>query len=62
VRNAADAPRWHEEAEVVVVGLGAAGASASGLAGRGYNSGISLSDATFFGRRAGAQAARGAPD
>jgi 3-oxo-5alpha-steroid 4-dehydrogenase len=40
-----------------VPGLYAAGASASGLAARGYNSGISLSDATFFGRRAGAAAA-----
>jgi 3-oxo-5alpha-steroid 4-dehydrogenase len=41
-----------------VPGLYAAGATASGLAARGYNSGISLSDATFFGRQAGAQAAR----
>lgn len=41
-----------------VPGLYAAGATASGLAAQGYNSGISLSDATFFGRRAGAQAAR----
>jgi 3-oxo-5alpha-steroid 4-dehydrogenase len=44
-----------------VRGLFAAGATASGLAARGYNSGISLSDATFFGRQAGAQAARGTP-
>ncbi|MBW2385680.1 MAG: FAD-binding protein, partial [Deltaproteobacteria bacterium] len=44
-----------------VPGLFAAGATASGLAARGYNSGISLSDATFFGRQAGAQAARGTP-
>lgn len=43
-----------------VPGLYAAGATASGLAAQGYNSGISLSDATFFGRRAGAQAARSA--
>lgn len=42
----------------VVPGLYAAGGSASGLAAQGYNSGISLSDATFFGRRAGAEAAR----
>ncbi len=44
-----------------VPGLFAAGATASGLAARGYNSGISLSDATFFGRQAGARAARGTP-
>ena len=41
-----------------IAGLYAAGATASGLAAQGYNSGISLSDATFFGRQAGAQAAR----
>ena len=29
VRDAIDAPRWHEEADVVVVGLEAAGASAA---------------------------------
>ncbi len=29
VRDARDAPRWHEQAEVVVVGLGAAGACAA---------------------------------
>ena len=29
VRAATDAPRWHERADVVVVGLGAAGASAA---------------------------------
>ncbi len=40
-----------------VPGLFAAGAAASGLAAQGYNSGISLADATFFGRRAGARAA-----
>jgi 3-oxo-5alpha-steroid 4-dehydrogenase len=41
-----------------IPGLFAAGATASGLAAQGYNSGISLSDATFFGRQAGQQAAR----
>ena len=42
----------------IVPGLYAAGGAAAGLAAQGYNSGISLSDATFFGRRAGAEAAR----
>lgn len=42
-----------------VPGLFAAGRTTSGLAAQGYSSGVSLSDATFFGRRAGASAARG---
>ena len=40
-----------------VSGLYAAGRSTSGLAAQGYNSGLSLSDGTFFGRVAGAVAA-----
>jgi len=44
----------------VVSGLYAAGRTACGLPrwGGGYSSGMSLADATFFGRQAGAQAAR----
>jgi succinate dehydrogenase/fumarate reductase flavoprotein subunit len=38
--------------------LYAAGRTTSGLAAQGYSSGLSLADATFFGRRAGAAAAR----
>jgi succinate dehydrogenase/fumarate reductase flavoprotein subunit len=41
-----------------VPGLYAAGRTTSGLAAQGYSSGLSLADATFFGRRAGAAAAR----
>jgi len=41
-----------------VAGLYAAGRTTSGLAAQGYNSGLSLSDATFFGRIAGCIAAR----
>jgi 3-oxo-5alpha-steroid 4-dehydrogenase len=43
---------------VVVPGLFAAGRNASGLPAHGYNSGLSLADATFSGRLAGAAAAR----
>ena len=42
-----------------VPGLYAAGRTTSGLAAQGYSSGLSLADATFFGRRAGRTAARG---
>jgi 3-oxo-5alpha-steroid 4-dehydrogenase len=40
-----------------VPGLFAAGRTTSGLAAQGYSSGLSLADATFFGRRAGQAAA-----
>jgi succinate dehydrogenase/fumarate reductase flavoprotein subunit len=43
---------------VIVPGLYAAGRTTSGLAAQGYSSGLSIADATFFGRRAGAHAAR----
>jgi succinate dehydrogenase/fumarate reductase flavoprotein subunit len=42
----------------VVPGLYAAGRTTSGLAAQGYSSGLSLADATFFGRLAGRTAAR----
>jgi 3-oxo-5alpha-steroid 4-dehydrogenase len=42
----------------LVPGLYAAGRTTSGLAAQGYSSGLSLADATFFGRRAGRSAAR----
>ncbi len=42
----------------ILDGLFAAGRSSSGLPAQGYNSGMSLSDCTFFGRRAGRCAAR----
>jgi len=41
-----------------VEGLYAAGRTTSGLAAQGYSSGLSIADATFFGRRAGRSAAR----
>jgi len=41
-----------------IPGLFAAGRTTSGISKRGYSSGISLGDGTFFGRRAGASAAR----
>jgi 3-oxo-5alpha-steroid 4-dehydrogenase len=41
-----------------VPGLFAAGRTTSGIAAQGYSSGLSLADATFFGRRAGHAAAR----
>jgi succinate dehydrogenase/fumarate reductase flavoprotein subunit len=41
----------------VIPGLYAAGRTTSGLAAQGYSSGLSLADATFFGRRAGLHAA-----
>jgi len=41
----------------VVPGLFAAGRTTSGIAAQGYSSGLSLADATFFGRRAGRAAA-----
>jgi succinate dehydrogenase/fumarate reductase flavoprotein subunit len=40
-----------------VPGLYAAGRTTSGIAAQGYSSGLSLADATFFGRRAGRRAA-----
>ena len=40
-----------------VPGLFAAGRAASGVAKRGYSSGLSLGDSSFFGRRAGRKAA-----
>ena len=44
----------------VIPGLFAAGRTACGLPrwGEGYSSGLSLADATFFGRQAGRRAAR----
>jgi 3-oxo-5alpha-steroid 4-dehydrogenase len=45
--------------DAVVPGLFAAGRTTSGLAAQGYSSGLSLADATFFGRRAGLAAAGG---
>jgi succinate dehydrogenase/fumarate reductase flavoprotein subunit len=42
-----------------VAGLWAAGRTTSGLAAQGYSSGLSITDATFFGRRAGRAAALG---
>jgi succinate dehydrogenase/fumarate reductase flavoprotein subunit len=41
----------------IVPSLYAAGRTTSGLAAQGYSSGLSLADATFFGRRAGRHAA-----
>lgn len=41
----------------LVPGLYAAGRTTSGLAAQGYSSGLSIADATFFGRRAGRAAA-----
>jgi 3-oxo-5alpha-steroid 4-dehydrogenase len=41
-----------------VPGLFAAGRTTSGIAAQGYSSGLSIADATFFGRRAGRAAAR----
>ena len=41
-----------------VVGLFAAGRTASGIPAQGYNSGLSLGDCTFSGRVAGASAAQ----
>ncbi|MFP6610214.1 MAG: FAD-binding protein, partial [Deltaproteobacteria bacterium] len=38
-------------------GLYAAGRTTSGIAAQGYSSGLSIADATFFGRRAGRAAA-----
>ena len=43
-----------------IPGLYAAGRTTSGLAKRGYSSGISLGDSSFFGRRAGIAAATSA--
>ena len=45
----------------VVPGLWAAGRTTSGLAAQGYSSGLSLADATFFGRLAGRTAASRGP-
>lgn len=42
-----------------VPGLFAAGRTSSGISKGGYSSGLSLGDASFFGRRAGRSAARG---
>ena len=44
--------------EEKVSGLYAAGRTTSGLAAQGYSSGLSIADATFFGRRSGGAAAR----
>lgn len=44
-----------------IPGLFAAGRAASGVAKRGYSSGLSLGDASFFGRRAGRAAVKTAP-
>ena len=43
-----------------IPGLFAAGRTTAGIAADGYVSGISLGDGSFFGRRGGAAAARGA--
>jgi 3-oxo-5alpha-steroid 4-dehydrogenase len=43
----------------IIAGLYAAGRTTSGLAAQGYSSGLSLADATFFGRMAGHHAACG---
>ncbi len=45
----------------IVEGLFAAGRTTSGIPAQGYNSGMSLSDCTFFGRRAGRFAATASP-
>ena len=50
VRSPADEP---------IPGLFAAGRATSGIAKRGYSSGLSLGDSTFFGRRAGRSASQG---
>ncbi|OBB98822.1 flavoprotein [Mycobacterium sp. 852013-50091_SCH5140682] len=53
-----DAEVLHVSGEPIP-GLYAAGRSTAGLAAWGYASGISLGDGSFYGRRAGAAAARG---
>ena len=45
----------------IVPGLYAAGRNASGMPAHGYNSGLSLADATFSGRLAGIAAAKHTP-
>jgi len=50
-----------DEAGQAIGGLFAAGRTTAGIAGAGYVSGISLADATYFGRRAGRAAAGSAP-
>jgi 3-oxo-5alpha-steroid 4-dehydrogenase len=45
----------------IIGGLFAAGRASSGLPAQGYNSGMSLSDCTFFGRRAGRAAGTSLP-
>jgi succinate dehydrogenase/fumarate reductase flavoprotein subunit len=46
----------------IIPGLFAAGRVSSGIPAQGYNSGMSLADCTFFGRRAGlCAAAQGRP-
>lgn len=45
---------------VAIPGLYGAGRSTSGIAAGSYSSGLSLGDGTFFGRRAGQSAAKGA--
>jgi 3-oxo-5alpha-steroid 4-dehydrogenase len=45
-----------------IPGLYAAGRNTSGMPAQGYNSGLSLSDATFFGRHAGISAAAASGD
>ena len=44
-----------------IPGLYAAGRTTSGLAAQGYSSGLSIADATFFGRKAGRNAATNDP-
>ena len=53
------ASRVLDDAGAPVPGLFAAGRTTAGIAADGYVSGISLGDGSFFGRRAGAHAARG---
>ena len=60
--KAAARPMTPEERKVIP-GLYAAGRTACGLPrwGKGYSSGMSIADSTFFGRQAGRQAACAAP-
>ena len=49
VIGAAAIDRWHEAADVLAVGFGAAGACASNIAqdGAGYSSGTCIGESTF---------------
>jgi 3-oxo-5alpha-steroid 4-dehydrogenase len=58
LRTSLDGKVFHVGGEPIP-GLFAAGRCAAGLAAWGYASGISLGDGSFYGRRAGASAARG---